>query len=100
MLLGLLKNTNNIKHIKEFENFTKGEVNEAVDTQYSFSDEGLKFMGVLRSIDKDPDWSDDMTFTPEYFTEMNRTLGANQAESLIKALMKAGFVIKSKAENK
>ena len=95
--MALLKNTKKMKHIKEFEIFAKGEVNEAVDTQYSFSDEGLEFMDVLRSIDKDPDWSDDMTFTPEYFTEMNRTLGAKQAEALVNVLVKAGLVIKSKA---
>lgn len=76
------------------------DVNEATQFQYSFSDDGLKFMDVLRSIDKDPDWSDDMTFTPDYFTEMNRTLGTKQAEALINALMKAGFVIQNKAENK
>lgn len=85
-----------MKHIKEFESFAKGEVNEAVDTQYSFSDEGLKFIDVIRSMDKDPDWSDDMTFTPEYFTEMNRTLGAKQAEALVNMLLKAGIVFKAK----
>jgi hypothetical protein len=87
-----------MKNIPSFENYiNEKSVNEASDWQYQFSDEGLKFMDALRSIDKDPDWSDDMTFTPEYFTEMNRTLGAKQAENLVAMLVKAGLVLKSKA---
>jgi hypothetical protein len=86
-----------MKNIPSFENYiNEKSVNEATDFQYSFSDEGLKFMDVIRSMDKDPDWSDSMTFTPDYFTEMNRTLGARQAENLINALLKAGLVLKSK----
>lgn len=86
-----------MKNIPSFENYiNEKSVNEATEWQYSFSDEGLKFLDVLRSIDKDPDWSDDMTFAPDYFTEMNRTLGSKQAENLVNMLLKAGLVTKSK----
>lgn len=87
-----------MKNIPSFENYiNEKSVNEATEFQYQFSDDCLKFMDVVRSLDKDPDWSDDMTFTPEYFTEMNRTLGAKQAENLVNTLVKAGLIIKSKA---
>ena len=87
-----------MKNIPSFENYiNEKSVNEATEWQYQFSDDCLKSMDVIRSIDKDPDWSDGMTFTPEYFTEMNRTLGAKQAENLVNTLVKAGLVLKSKA---
>ena len=87
-----------MKNIPSFENYiNEKSVNEATEFQYQFSDDCLKFMDVIRSLDKDPDWSDSMTFTPEYFTEMNRTLGAKQAENLVAMLVKAGLVLKSKA---
>jgi hypothetical protein len=86
-----------MKNIPSFESYiNEKSVNEATEWQYNFSDEGLKFLDVIRSIDKDPDWSDDMTFTAEYFTEMNRTLGVKQAQQLIDMLLKAGLVLKSK----
>ena len=86
-----------MKNIPSFESYiNEKSVNEATEFQYNFSDEGLKFLDVIRSIDKDPEWSDSMTFTAEYFTEMNRTLGVKQAQQLIDMLLKAGLVLKSK----
>ena len=86
-----------MKNIPSFDSYiNEKSIKEAAEFQYSFSDEGLKFLDVLRAIDKDPEWSDGMTFTSEYFTEMNRTLGARQAENLVNTLLKAGLVTRSK----